>query len=315
MGSSQCGACADAGTGTGERSGAGVDRARLQAGRGPQIGARSAGTRRRGEIGGRPGQDGIEANGGRKIEKHSTLSVQWKRAELSVGRWTLGVGRLRIPVLVTAENKLERIRSALPKEGLFADKDWLFRRRHFPIREKFDDELEQLGHRLFVFQRACNQLYQLSARGKQPAWIARYLDAGKPAELIELSRQKIFREDLPRVIRPDLVLTERRLHHRRNRFGAGWNRTDCWLNQTYSALGQDMIGGESGMFDGFQKVLAKRGGHCGFKRGGHLSAGDGMAGEELSKRRTSDLDWKERRTSKIELEWRSVRGRKLRATG
>src|SRR5207248_6130489 len=114
-----------------------------------------------------------------------------------------------MPALVTREDKLESIRSALPKEGLFADKDWLISPEAFPISEKFADELEHLGHRLFVFQRACNQLYQLSTRGKQPAWIAKYLDAGKPPELIELSRQKIFRDELPRVIRPDLILTEK----------------------------------------------------------------------------------------------------------
>ena len=112
------------------------------------------------------------------------------------------------------EDKLETIRSAFPKEGLFAEKDWLLSPDAFPIEKDFERELEQLGHRLFVFQRACNQLYQLSVKGKQPAWIARYLDAGKPAELIEFSRQKQFRDDLPRVIRPGLGFDRRRIHHR-----------------------------------------------------------------------------------------------------
>src|SRR6266404_8892303 len=111
-------------------------------------------------------------------------------------------------MLVQADNKLESIRTALPKEGLFAEKDWLLSPDPFPIDKTFERELEQLGHRLFVFQRACNQLYQLSAKGKQPSWIARYLDAGKPPELIEYSRRKEIRDDLPRVIRPDLILTE-----------------------------------------------------------------------------------------------------------
>ena len=79
---------------------------------------------------------------------------------------------------VPESENLEAIRSAFPKEGLFAEKDWLLSPDAFPIEEKFLAELEQLGHRLFVFQRACNQLYQLSVKGKQPAWIARYLDAG-----------------------------------------------------------------------------------------------------------------------------------------
>ncbi|MGB8805045.1 MAG: hypothetical protein WCC93_08980, partial [Chthoniobacterales bacterium] len=109
-------------------------------------------------------------------------------------------------MLATIDKKLQTIRNSLPNEGLFADKDWLISPEAFPISEKFADELEHLGHRLFVFQRACNQLYQLSARGKQPAWIAKYLDAGKPKELVEFSRRKQIRDDLPRIIRPDLIL-------------------------------------------------------------------------------------------------------------
>ncbi|HZA38038.1 MAG TPA: hypothetical protein VE486_02760, partial [Candidatus Baltobacteraceae bacterium] len=73
------------------------------------------------------------------------------------------------------EDKLEAIRAAFPKEGLFAEKDWLLSPDAFSIEERFIAELEQLGHRLFVFQRACNQLYQLSVKGKQPAWVKRYL--------------------------------------------------------------------------------------------------------------------------------------------
>src|SRR5437867_11026297 len=111
-------------------------------------------------------------------------------------------------MVAVAENKLEAIRSAFPKEGLFAEKDWLLSPDPFSIDKKFLAELEKLGLRLFVFQRACNQLYQLSIKGKQPEWVARYLDAGKPKELIEFSRRKEIRDDLPKVIRPDLILTE-----------------------------------------------------------------------------------------------------------
>jgi hypothetical protein len=161
-------------------------------------------------------------------------------------------------MLAPAE-KLQTIRNALPKEGLFADKDWLISPQAFPISEKFARELEQLGHRLFVFQRACNQLYQLSFRGKQPGWIAQYLDAGKPAELVELSRQKIFRDELPGVIRPDLILTEKKYVIAEIDSVPGGIGLTSWLNQTYFALGQDVIGGDHGMLDGFQQVLPNGG--------------------------------------------------------
>jgi hypothetical protein len=162
-------------------------------------------------------------------------------------------------MIATVENKLDAIRDALPSEGLFAFKDWLISPDAFPISEKFATELEQLGHRLFVFQRACNQLYQLSVRGKQPAWIAQYLDAGKPAELVELSRRKVFRDELPRVIRPDLILTENSYIIAEIDSVPGGIGLTGWLNRTYSALGQDVIGGEEGMLDGFQKVLPNGG--------------------------------------------------------
>jgi len=109
---------------------------------------------------------------------------------------------------MTATDELASIRAAFPKEGLFAEKDFHLSPDPFPVDDKFANELEQLGHRLYIFQRACNELYQRSAKGKQPAWIAQYLDAGKPPGLIEFSRQKRLREDLPLVIRPDLILTD-----------------------------------------------------------------------------------------------------------
>jgi len=161
--------------------------------------------------------------------------------------------------VVAESEKVQAIRAAFPKEGLFAEKDWLLSPDAFPIEEKFHAELEQLGHRLFVFQRACNQLYQLSVKGKQPAWIARYLDAGKPAELIEFSRRKEIRDDLPRVIRPDLILTEQGYIIAEIDSVPGGIGLTGWLNQTYSTFDSDIIGGAEGMLDGFKSVLPNGG--------------------------------------------------------
>jgi hypothetical protein len=152
-------------------------------------------------------------------------------------------------------NQLASIRAALPKEGLFAEKDFLLSPDPFPIDSAFAKELEQLGHRLFVFQRACNELYQRSVKGKQPAWIAEYFDAGKPAELIEFSRQKQFRDDLPLVIRPDLILTEAGYTIAEIDSVPGGIGLTGWLNQTYAANGHDVIGGAEGMLDGFRSLL------------------------------------------------------------
>jgi hypothetical protein len=156
-------------------------------------------------------------------------------------------------------DQLASIRNSLPKDGLFAEKDFLFSPDPFPIDRAFEKDLEQLGHRLFVFQRACNELYQRSVKGKQSAWIAAYLDAGKPAELIEFSRRKQFRDDLPIVIRPDLILTDSGFTIAEIDSVPGGIGLTGWLNQTYAALGNDVIGGSEGMLDGFRSLLPEGG--------------------------------------------------------
>src|SRR6266851_2019964 len=161
--------------------------------------------------------------------------------------------------MLARTDTLAAIRDALPKEGLFAEKDWLLSPDAFPIERKFLTELEQLGHRLFVFQRACNQLYQLSVKGKQPAWVARYLDAGKPKELIEFSRRKEIRDDLPRVIRPDLIVTDNGYIIAEIDSVPGGIGLTAWLNQTYSAFDKQIVGGANGMLDGFESVLPNGG--------------------------------------------------------
>jgi hypothetical protein len=153
------------------------------------------------------------------------------------------------------DERLSAVRAAFPKEGLFAEKEWLLSPEAFPIDRKSLADLEQLGHRLFVFQRACNQLYQLSIKGKQPEWVARYLDAGKPKELIEFSRRKEIRDDLPRVIRPDLILTEKGYIIAEIDSVPGGIGLTGWLNQAYSSFENDIIGGANGMLDGFRAVV------------------------------------------------------------
>lgn len=157
--------------------------------------------------------------------------------------------------MIVEADKLTTIRAALPEAGLFAEMDWLVSPEPFPIEAKFAKDLERLGHQLVVFHRACNQLYQLSIKGKQPAWVAGYLDAGKPPELVEFSRNKMFRDDVPLVIRPDLVLTDNGYIIAEIDSVPGGIGLTGWLNQTYHSLGMDVIGGADGMLEGFRTVL------------------------------------------------------------
>ena len=153
----------------------------------------------------------------------------------------------------------DAIRASVPAEGLFAEKEWLLSPEPFAIEPALAKDLERLGHQLFVFQRACNQLYHQSIKGKQPPWVARYLDAGKPPELVEFARHKQFRDELPLVIRPDLVLTDTGYTIAEIDSVPGGIGLTGWLNQTYSSLGAEVIGGRDGMLEGFKSLLPSGG--------------------------------------------------------
>ena len=95
----------------------------------------------------------------------------------------------------------------LPEGGLFSGLNWLIAVEPFELDNRTYLEIETLGRVLLQFYHAANLLYRRSAEGKQAKWVADILDKGKPEEILQLQRRIIFRNELPRVIRPDLLLT------------------------------------------------------------------------------------------------------------
>lgn len=67
--------------------------------------------------------------------------------------------------------------------------------------------IETLGRLLRRFYHAADELYYLSVNQDAPRWLAHHLDVGKPQRLLELAKHPFFRNDLPIIIRPDLLLT------------------------------------------------------------------------------------------------------------
>src|SRR5436190_1047182 len=101
-----------------------------------------------------------------------------------------------------------QVRKAMPSDGLFAGHDWRVSPAPLKLGPGLTKELETLGRVLLQFYRSVNLLYRKSIEGKVPGWVAQWLDHGKPAELIALQRSPVFKNDVPRVIRPDLLITE-----------------------------------------------------------------------------------------------------------
>ena len=159
-----------------------------------------------------------------------------------------------MPAAIKLQND---VLQAMPPGGLFAGKSWLTSPEPFPIEPRLVSEIEKLGHRLHVFLKTANDLYYRSVKGKLPPWIAGNLDAGKPEELLEAARAKPLRNQLPGVIRPDLILTETGFAMTEIDSVPGGIGLTGWLGQTYAKLHPDKLplGGADGMVGGFRSLF------------------------------------------------------------
>ena len=155
---------------------------------------------------------------------------------------------------MNAADSAKFIRDAQPAGGLFADQHWRISPAPFALGAELAKELEALGRVLLQFNRSVNRLYRLSVEGKQPAWIAALLDQGKPSELIARQRDPAFKNDLPRVIRPDLLLTENGVSVTELDSVPGGIGLTAWLNHTYGSFAP-VLGGVDGMQRGFAGIF------------------------------------------------------------
>jgi hypothetical protein len=159
-----------------------------------------------------------------------------------------------------AAEKARFIRDSIPSDGLFFGHEWRISPEPFKLDVSVAAELEKLGRVLLQFNRAVNLLYRKSIEGKQPEWIARWLDQGKPADLIELQRSPAFKNEVPRVIRPDVLLTDSGMSITELDSVPGGIGLTAWLNQSYSQSAirnpqSAILGGSDGMIQGFKSIF------------------------------------------------------------
>ena len=154
--------------------------------------------------------------------------------------------------------RARHVRDALPPGGLFADQQWRVSPQPFALGPELAQELDTLGRVLLQFYRAVNLLYRKSVEGKQPEWIARWLDQGKPAWLVERQRHPALKNELPRVIRPDILLTEDGFAITELDSVPGGIGLTAWLGEVYSEVRSQesgVIGGAEGMLKGFASIF------------------------------------------------------------
>ena len=151
--------------------------------------------------------------------------------------------------------KANRILDQLPEEGLFVGHKWRITPDPFPLDQKFAHELNGFGRILHKFYQAADLLYRHSIIDKAPAWVAGYLEQGKPKYVIDLQRREAFKNNLPSVIRPDILLTEDGWHITELDSVPGGIGLTAWLNLVYP----NTLGGKNGMLDGFAGIFTKSG--------------------------------------------------------
>ena len=161
---------------------------------------------------------------------------------------------------LTAREQAHHLYEAIPP-GLFRVENeteriaWRVSPEPFALSAKQLEDIERLGGDLLAFYRALNALYNRSARGSAPAFIAEYLDRGKPEQIVKLARQNRFRQDIPGIFRPDLIVTD-------NGFAAteldsvpGGMGFLGATTEAYCQLGIESVGGNDGIPKGFAAML------------------------------------------------------------
>jgi hypothetical protein len=140
-------------------------------------------------------------------------------------------------------------------EGTDTGVAWRVSPDPFPLKPATVAAIETLGDDLLAFYRALNALYLRSARGSAPAFIAEELDRGKPEQIVRLARQNRFKQDVPRVIRPDLILTDDGyVASELDSVPGGMGFTGA-LARTYCEVGVDSVGGAEGIAESFAAMV------------------------------------------------------------
>ena len=150
---------------------------------------------------------------------------------------------------------LSELRDGLPDGGLFGGGTWRWSPEPLKLSRAEARRMMALGHPLARFQQACDTLYRRSAAGKLPGWLAELLDEGKPEWLARLQREPSTAGHFPRVIRPDLILTDGGFAMTELDSVPGGIGVAAWLARTYAKAGFDVLGGPDGMIDGFRSLM------------------------------------------------------------
>jgi len=166
---------------------------------------------------------------------------------------------------LTAREQAQYLYEAIPP-GVFKVENeeeripWRISPEPFALSPESLARIENIGKDLLLFYRGLNSLYNRSARGTAPAFIAEYLDEGKPEHIIRLQRQNRTKQDIPGVIRPDIILTDAGMIASELDSVPGGMGFVGAMGEAYCEVGFDQIGEYDGVVRG-DRIELEHGAH------------------------------------------------------
>ncbi|MGF1678103.1 MAG: hypothetical protein ACFCUX_02795 [Candidatus Methylacidiphilales bacterium] len=140
------------------------------------------------------------------------------------------------------KESLDRILSSVPDHGFFQGKTWRWSAQPLLLSQGEIAQIEALGSRLAVFQKASNTLYRRSVKGSAPSWVAEWLERGKPDEVIRLGQEGESADAVPTLIRPDLMWTEDGFALTEIDSVPGGSGLTAWMQQVFTSEGHAVAG-------------------------------------------------------------------------
>ncbi|HXW76764.1 MAG TPA: hypothetical protein VEJ20_05070 [Candidatus Eremiobacteraceae bacterium] len=132
---------------------------------------------------------------------------------------------------------------------------WRISPEPFPLAPATVATFKSLGADLLKFYRAANKLYFQSVKGQAPTFIHEFLEMGKPDNIVRLQRQNRFKQDVPGVIRPDIILTDGGFIASELDSVPGGMGFVGAMGETYCQLGFDQVGEYDGILRGFTAMV------------------------------------------------------------
>ena len=162
-----------------------------------------------------------------------------------------------------AQTRHQQLEKAFDRQELFEAKTWLLSPAPWQMSAKEQSHLQKIGEACREFYIAQERLYRRSVEGanllrngelKAP-WVAEYLDRGKPEGLVEHARHPVLKRSFPKIIRPDLLVTENGYALTELDAVPGGIGLTAYLYQVYKELGVFEADAASDMVERFYRTI------------------------------------------------------------